>query len=197
MSRIVVCGVSTIMLFAATLEAAERKQRVSAFGAGRATRTARPAAKLASDEYSTSSADTRASVNVNLPFRERILRKHDLNGNGRLDGKEKTAAMADIRAYRSEQRKVVIAMQKQRAYRDRVYQALSSAAQSPKPVSMIVIPREASEDPCCKQGKPTLLRGPINFSSGGSSSKRSKNSRSVMITSGHTDLCPPDVYRKK
>jgi hypothetical protein len=128
----------------------------------------------AADQYpsaSSSSASSRsytvarppkASVTIRMSFRDRILAKYDLNGNGRLDGKEKTAASSDIGRYRAERRKVAYARQRYQQAVRTAQTAYVQAAMRPQATSFALPPSFSSSGRGhCKDSRSST----VNFSS--------------------------------
>ena len=75
----------------------------------------------AADRYSSApsssyslSGKAPVSISGRTSFKYRILAKYDANDNGRLDGKERLAARAEISRYRAQKGKIVYAQQRYR-----------------------------------------------------------------------------------
>jgi hypothetical protein len=90
------------------------------------------------------SVQAQPSAQLQLTFKDRILATYDANGNGRLDGSERSAARAEISRYNAQKSKYVYAQQRYRHAVRTAQIAYTQAALRPRPVSFSLTPAMAA-----------------------------------------------------
>jgi hypothetical protein len=113
----------------------------------------------ASDGSYSAGSQPQPAAQVHLTFKARILAAYDANGNGRLDGREHSAARAAISRYNAQKSKYVYAQQRYRHAVRTAQIAYTQASLMPRPVSFAMRPAASGGD--CVDSR----YGVVNYSS--------------------------------